>query len=114
MKKYMSQYFPEYIRDLVQDPGIDEKINLLSLEKIEKTINEVLGRKSGRIKAIVETCIHCGLCAEACQWYLSNDRDPTYSPVSKVKMTIWEMLKRKGKVDREFIRQCARIVFYRM
>ncbi len=67
--------------------------------------------RSARIKAVLETCIHCGLCSEACQWYLSNDKDPTYAPVAKMRMTIWEMLKRDGKVDAEFIKQCARIVF---
>jgi len=108
---YVSKYFPEYVREKVEDPGIDEKIKNLTPEKIEKTINEVLGRLSVRRKVAIETCIHCGLCSDACHHYLSRDKDPTYAPVSKVKMTLWEMIKRKGKVSPEFIRDCARIAF---
>jgi Fe-S oxidoreductase len=109
--KYISRFFPEYVRDLIEDPGLDEKIKNLTPEKIEKTINMVLGRLSARLKAGIETCIHCGLCSDACAYYLSNDRAPTYAPAAKVKMTLWEMIKKKGKVEPEFIKQCARIVF---
>ncbi len=110
-EKYVSRDFKEYVRDVIPDKGLDETIAGLTPEKIEKTIKAVIGGRSSRIKAVMNTCIHCGLCAEACQWYLSNDKDPTYSPVAKMRMTIWEMIKRDGKVDAEFIKQCARIVF---
>ena len=108
---YVSDYFSEYVREKVEDPGIDEKIKKLTPEKIEKTINEVLGRISARMKLAIGTCIHCGLCANACHHYLSRNKNPTYAPVSKVKMTLWGMIKRKGRVSPEFIRDCARIAF---
>lgn len=111
IKKVVSREFKEYIRDPIPDIGLDETIKRLTPEKIEKTIKAVLTGRSARIKAVLETCIHCALCADACQWYLSNDKDPTYAPVAKMRMTIWEMIKRDGKVDAEFIKQCARIVF---
>jgi Fe-S oxidoreductase len=110
-EKYRSKDFKEYVRDIIPDKGLDETIANLTPEKIEKTIKAVIGGRSSRIKATMNTCIHCGLCAEACQWYLSNDKDPTYSPVAKMRMTIWEMIKRDGKVDAEFIKQSSRIVF---
>jgi len=110
-EKIVSREFPEYIREPNPDPGIDDTWQNLKPEQIEKTIMAVLGAQTGRIRAVMETCIHCGLCAEACQWYLSSDKDPTFAPVAKMKMTAWEMLKRKGKVDAEFIKQTARIVF---
>lgn len=110
-EKIVSREFKEYIRELNPDVGLDESIKDLTPEKIEKTIKAVLGARTARIRAVLETCIHCGLCSNACQWYLSNDKDPTYAPVAKMRMTIWEMLKRDGKVDAEFIKQCARIVF---
>jgi len=109
--KVISREFKEYIREPIADPGLDESIKGLSPEKIEKTIKAVLGARTARIKGVLDTCIHCALCSEACQWYLSNDKDPTYAPVAKMRMTIWEMLKRDGKVDAEFIKQAARIVF---
>ncbi|MEW6163159.1 MAG: 4Fe-4S dicluster domain-containing protein [Nitrospirota bacterium] len=112
-ERVVSREFKEYIREPNPDIGLDETVKRLTPEKIEKTINSVLNlrKNSGRFLAPLETCIHCALCSEACQWYLSNDKDPTYAPVAKVRMTLWEMIKRNGKVDAEFIKQCARIVF---
>jgi Fe-S oxidoreductase len=100
-------------RKPVNDPGFDETVKKLTPEKIEKAINAVINlRKSaGRFLAPLETCIHCALCAEACHWYMSHGKDPSYAPVAKVRMTLWEMIKRKGKVSPEFMKQAARIVF---
>jgi len=108
---FVGKEFSEYIREKVNDPGLDETVKKLTPEKIQKAYNSVFGKISSRVKAIIETCMHCGLCAEACQWYLSNDKDPTYAPVAKMRMTAWELINRKGQVDPEFIKQCARIVF---
>jgi Fe-S oxidoreductase len=94
----------------VLDEGIETGAARLSLEKIERVVNTVLkGETGARFQAYVETCIHCGLCADACHYYLSHDNDPKFSPVGKVKQTIWELLKRKGRVDSAFIKQAARI-----
>ncbi len=108
---YVSPYIPGYVREVIKDPGLDETYLRLTPEKIEKAYKTVFGRKTARIKSIIETCMHCGLCAEACQWYLSNDRDPTYAPVAKVKMTAWELIKREGKIEPGHVRDIARIVF---
>jgi Fe-S oxidoreductase len=92
----------------VVDEGIDVGISRLTEEKIQSVINSVIDAETGaRLKVYVETCIHCGLCSEACHYYLSHDNDPHYSPVGKVKQTIWEMIKKKGRVSPEFIRQAA-------
>ena len=69
----------------VVDEGLENGAEKLTKEQIEKVINRVLKSESGaRLKAYVDTCIHCGLCSEACHYYLSHDNDPTYSPVGKV------------------------------
>ncbi len=92
------------------DEGLDRGIADLSEEKIRKVIERVINAETGaRLKAYVDTCVHCGLCSDACHYFLSHDRDPRYSPVGKVKQTLWEMLRKKGRVDPEFIKQ-ARIV----
>ncbi len=111
--KVISRDFKEYARKPNPDPSLDEAVKKLTPEKIEKAINVVLNlRKSaGRFAAPLETCIHCALCSEACHWYQSHGKDPTYAPVAKVRMTLWEMIKRKGKVSPEFMYQCARIAF---
>jgi Fe-S oxidoreductase len=99
-------------RKAIKDPGIDEPVKNLNPEKIEKAIKWVLEKETAaRLKAYLETCIHCGLCSEACHYYLSHDRDPSYAPVGKVRQTLWEMLKRKGRVDKESMRRFARIAY---
>lgn len=98
------------IREKVVDDALDKREAELTPEYIEKIVNEVIDNETGaRLWTYVNTCIHCGLCAEACQWYLSNDRDVSYAPVTKVKDTIWEMLKQKGKVSAAFIKRCSEI-----
>ncbi len=95
----------------VVDPGLDETVRKLTPERIEKAIKTVLGPKNTRLKVYLDTCMHCGLCAESCHTYLSRGRDPNWSPVAKVKDTVWEMVKREGKVDAAFIKKAAQIVF---
>ncbi|MCP4348735.1 MAG: (Fe-S)-binding protein [Desulfobacterales bacterium] len=100
------------IEPQVIDEGLDRGAEQLTSEKIEKTINKVLtGETGARLKAYVETCVHCGLCSDACHYFLSNDRDPKFSPAGKVKQTMWEMIDKKGKVDQEFIKRAATIAY---
>ena len=100
----------EEIEEKVVDAGLDRGAERLTEDKIEKVVNAVLRNETGaRLKMYVETCIHCGLCSEACHIYLSRDRDPKLSPAGKVKRTMWEILKKKGKVTPEFIRDASEI-----
>ncbi len=96
--------------DIILDDGIEKGVEKLTEEKIAEVINRVIkGETGARLKAYVDTCIHCGLCSEACHYYLSHDNDPRFAPVGKVKQTLWEMLKKKGRVSPDFIRQASRI-----
>jgi Fe-S oxidoreductase len=96
----------------VKDAGIDEPLKRLTPEKIESTILRVLNQEgAARLKVYLETCVRCGLCSEACHTYLSRDKDPDFAPVAKVKQTLWEMHRKKGKVDVAFLRDAARIAF---
>lgn len=61
---------------------------------------------SARVRTWLSICSRCGLCAESCFVYLSNDRDPKLSPAYKVKRTLGEMVRRKGRVDRAFLEDC--------
>jgi heterodisulfide reductase subunit C len=59
----------------VNDAGLQVGVQNLTEERIQKVINRVLKGESGaRLKAYVETCVHCGLCSEACHYYLSHDK----------------------------------------
>lgn len=92
------------------DIGLDEGAARLTTDMIQQVINRVLkGETSAYLKAYVDTCVSCGLCSEACHYYLSHDKDPYYAPVVKVKQTIWEILKKKGKVSPEFIKKASEI-----
>jgi len=94
----------------IKDEGIEKGAEKLTPERIEKTINAVFDNEAGsRLKAYIETCAHCGLCSEACHFYLSRDKDPRFSPVGKVKQTVWEMIDKKGKVSVEFMKQATQI-----
>jgi Fe-S oxidoreductase len=98
--------------DQVVDLGLDESIKKLTPEKIQKVINQVLTKETAaRLKIYIDTCIHCGLCADGCHTYLSRYRDPAFTPVAKVKNTLWEMVKRNGDVPPEMLRRMARIAF---
>ena len=68
----------------VIDPGVDENIAKLTPERIEQTINRVLTKESAaRLEVYLQTCVHCGLCAEACHYYIGTE-DPKYTPIRKL------------------------------
>ncbi len=82
----------------------------LTPDRIEQVINRVINHEtSARLKAYMQTCVHCGLCSDACHFYLSHDKDPRFSPVGKVKQTLWEMLRKKGRVTPQFMADAVRI-----
>jgi Fe-S oxidoreductase len=94
----------------IKDEGVERGAEKLTPERIEKTINAVFDNEAGaRLKAYVDTCAHCGLCSEACHFFLSRDRDPRFSPVGKVKQTVWEMIDKKGKVSVEFMKHATQV-----
>ncbi len=95
---------------IATDPGLDRAADLLTRDRIKAEIDRVIDKETAaRLRAYLNTCVHCGLCSDACHWFLSNDRDPRFSPVGKVKQTLWEMLNRKGNVDAFFLKECSRI-----
>ncbi|MEW6262852.1 MAG: electron transfer complex ferredoxin TmcB [Thermodesulfobacteriota bacterium] len=97
---------------LTPDSGLDQGAARLTPEKIDRAVKRILTAETGaRLKAYSDICVRCGLCAESCHYYLSHDGDPAYAPVGKVKGTIWELLRRKGKVDPAFIRRAAEVAY---
>uniref|UniRef100_A0A7C4MM97 (Fe-S)-binding protein n=1 Tax=Desulfatirhabdium butyrativorans TaxID=340467 RepID=A0A7C4MM97_9BACT len=94
----------------VLDEGIEKGAARLTEERIAEVINRVLyGEGGARIRVYVDTCVHCGLCSEGCHYYLSHDKDPRFSPAGKVKQTLWEMIRKKGRVTPEFMKRAAEI-----
>ena len=98
--------------DTTIDEGLVTGASRLSRAQIRDTIRSVLKNETGaRLKTYVDTCVHCGLCSEACHYYLSHDNDPVFAPAGKVKQTVWKILKADGNVDAECIQEAARIAY---
>jgi Fe-S oxidoreductase len=75
-------------------------------------VRQILDANNGaRIRTWMSICSRCGLCAESCFVYVSNDRDPRLSPAYKFRHTLGEMIRRKGKVDRAFLEKCYEIAW---
>ena len=99
-------------RKLVADKGLDMGVSRLTDARIAEVVGAVLKAEGGaRLKAYVDTCAHCGLCSEACHFFHSHDRDPLYSPVGKVKQTMWEILDKNGRVSPAFIASASRVAY---
>jgi Fe-S oxidoreductase len=64
-----------------------------------------------RFKTWVEICTHCGMCADTCHFYLANGKDPKMIPAYKVRF-LKEMLKKKGRVDKDFLQEVYKTVYY--
>nr|WP_022660561.1 (Fe-S)-binding protein [Paucidesulfovibrio longus] len=96
----------------IDDAGLREGIAKLTPEKIQETFLQFIeGETGAKLKVYSETCVRCGMCSEACHYFMSHDGDPSYSPVGKVTQTMGVLLKKKGLVDPEFIYKCAQIAY---
>ncbi|MFO7962868.1 MAG: (Fe-S)-binding protein [Desulfobacterales bacterium] len=96
----------------VPDQGLDSGIAKLTRERIRAAYKKVFHEEVGaRFDMYAKACVHCGLCSASCHYYLSHDGDPRWSPVGKVKQTVWEIMKKKGDVDAAFIRRAAEIAY---
>jgi Fe-S oxidoreductase len=96
----------------IEDPGLDRGVAKLTPERIQTVVMSILESENlARLKGMVDSCVRCGLCGEACHYFHSHDRDPKYSPVGKVKQTLWPLIENKGKVSPQFIREAARIAY---
>jgi Fe-S oxidoreductase len=68
-------------------------------------------RMGARFKTWVQICTHCGMCADTCHFYLANGRDPKMIPSYKVRF-LKDLLKKKGRVDSEYLQEIYKTVYY--
>jgi len=81
-------------------------------QKIAAVVGKMLKSEGGaRLKTYMNTCMNCGLCSEACHHYLSNDRNPRYAPAAKVRQTLGEIIRKKGKIDPQTLKSVCEIAF---
>ena len=64
-----------------------------------------------RIRTWLEICAHCGMCADSCFLYQVDGRKPTQVPAYKIQSTLGEIIKRKGKVDADFMIHCMEVAW---
>ncbi len=83
---------------------------MVDFPKIKTLLDE---NNSARLKIWLNICSGCGLCAESCFYYLSYDNDPYLSPAFKLKNTLGEMYRRKGRVDNAFLEKCYEILWFK-
>lgn len=91
--------------EAVAGPGQERPVDV-------KKVRELLEANDGaRVRTWLSICSRCGLCAESCFFYLANNRDPNLSPAYKFKNTLGEMYRRKGVIDRAFLKRCYDILW---
>ncbi|MBT3198076.1 MAG: 4Fe-4S dicluster domain-containing protein, partial [Gammaproteobacteria bacterium] len=63
----------------------------MSKPSIEKGVNFIKGQIDAPVASFFSSCIHCGLCAEACLFYTETG-DPKQTPINKVEpmRRVWE------------------------
>lgn len=97
---------------LIEDVGLRRGVSRLTPEKIQKVVQAVLtGETGARLKAYSETCMRCGLCAQACHFSLSHPGDPSYTPAGKVSQTMGLLLKTGGLVDPQTFYGIAQLAY---
>jgi Fe-S oxidoreductase len=64
-------------------------------------IRELLEGRKGQMKACLEACAGCTLCAESCFLFMEKGKDPEYMPVYKVLKTLGLLYRRRGRATPE-------------
>ena len=75
--------FTEFRRDLEQLARQAPASALPDEERVARAKSSFLGKLDRRTAVDLETCIHCGMCAEACHFYVAT-QDERYTPAYKV------------------------------
>jgi len=74
---------------------------------IKKTLDEKL---NARVKTGLDICARCALCADTCHFYRASGNDPQQVPSYKIRW-LRELIKRKGKVDEDFLKEMYETVY---
>jgi Fe-S oxidoreductase len=81
-------------------------------DHLESRIMDFLKPRMGaRFKTWIGICAHCGLCADTCHFYISSGNEPKMIPSYKVRF-LKSLLKKKGRVDRDYLQEIYKTVYY--
>ena len=96
----------------IEDANLLKAVAALTPDKIQHVVRSVTkGEAGARLAVYHETCMRCGMCAEACHFSLSHKGDPSYTPVGKMEQTMWRLLRTDGRVTPDEIYNMAQIAF---
>lgn len=82
----MTQTDPKVGRRFIdpEQPRYDEQGERSDSERVEAATSSFIRDFHADTAGYMESCVHCGLCAEACQFYVQT-KDPQYTPIHKIK-----------------------------
>ena len=75
--------FQEFRESLTHLADRAVRADLTDAERVKRAESTFVRELDGRMAVDMETCIHCGMCAEACHFYEATE-DENYAPVRKV------------------------------
>lgn len=61
----------------------DKQGNLPDAERVETALRHFVRDFGAAVATYMESCVHCGACAEACHYYVQTG-DPMYTPILKI------------------------------
>lgn len=83
MNKEMEQTFALFYGMANNLADLAEPVEMPAEERVRNAKRVFLEKLDADMAVELETCIHCGMCAEACHFYLGTG-DPKYTPIRKL------------------------------
>jgi heterodisulfide reductase subunit C len=74
-------------------------------------IRAQLDERKDRMKACLQACASCSLCAESCFLFMARDRDPEYMPSYKVLKTLGRLYRSRGRVRRPELERMQKLLW---
>jgi len=74
-------------------------------------IRDLLEQRKGRVKACLDACASCALCAESCFLFNEYDHDPQYMPSYKVIKTLGQLYKKRGQVSPDELERMRQLLW---
>ncbi len=78
-----SPAFTEFRHSLANLAGNPQETGMSDDERLARARSTFIAKLNRRTAVDMETCIHCGMCAEACHFYIATE-DERYTPAYKI------------------------------
>ena len=78
-----SPAFTEFRHSLANLAGNPQETGMSDAERLARARSTFIAKLNRRTAVDMDTCIHCGMCAEACHFYIATE-DERYTPAYKI------------------------------